>query len=515
MNITKRNTCLFIGLLGFSVYGKAQAGLPLWTFEPVTGFPPQVTVSPTGTATIKYTVTNQSHKPHTLTFQAIKGISSSGCTSSLQYHESCTLILTVNGSALTENVVNGPVLCDEGNTNQCYRPSAANILRITRSSAGLVNKVIVGSYRDVSSNFLPLSYLSADGGINWTVSSTLPQPADPNFNVLAGVSCTSNGLTCTSVGFSNFPVYFPVSYFTLDGGNTWSRSQAISLPPSGTTGQFYMASCSNSLACAVVGSYRLSGVWKPLSYTSSDGGNHWNVSTTLPAAQGAQDNNLYGVACDTNVQKCVAVGSYYEQTISSTAPLSYISTDGGASWTASSSMPPFTGSGTSILQSVACDSSGLKCVAVGYATSTKTYPIAYTSSNGGDTWTLSATPPPAQGTDNNFIYGVSCDSTGLSCVTVGKYDSSPNNIPLAYKSVDGGVHWTLSSAIPSSLPSEVLYGVHCQSDGAICVATSLDDIDNPLGFGGGYYSLDMGATWTAITISPYSQAVASAFTGTA
>ncbi len=60
-----RNSIL-IGILGLVLMTIAQAATPVWTFTPVAGYPPLVTVSTTGTATIKYTITNQSHKSHTL-----------------------------------------------------------------------------------------------------------------------------------------------------------------------------------------------------------------------------------------------------------------------------------------------------------------------------------------------------------------------------------------------------------------------------------------------------------------
>ena len=108
----------------------AQAGTPVWTFVPVTGYPPTVTVSTAGTAIIQYTLTNQSHKSHLLKMKSIQGVTSSGCASPLGYHQSCTLTLNVRGSALKGDVLGGPVLCDQGNLLLCYQPSRENGLAI-------------------------------------------------------------------------------------------------------------------------------------------------------------------------------------------------------------------------------------------------------------------------------------------------------------------------------------------------------------------------------------------------
>lgn len=53
---------ILTGITGLALMGSAQAGIPVWTFAPIAGYPPTVSVSTTGKATIKYTVTNQSHK---------------------------------------------------------------------------------------------------------------------------------------------------------------------------------------------------------------------------------------------------------------------------------------------------------------------------------------------------------------------------------------------------------------------------------------------------------------------
>ncbi|KTC83584.1 hypothetical protein [Legionella cincinnatiensis] len=113
----------------------AHAGIPVWTFTPDPNFPPTVSVSPTGTATVKYLVQNNSHRAHQLVIKPMQGVTQvAPCSASGK--NSCTLVLNVTGSALPEKGVSGgPYLCQQNpdgtpNINQCYQPTN-NALHIT------------------------------------------------------------------------------------------------------------------------------------------------------------------------------------------------------------------------------------------------------------------------------------------------------------------------------------------------------------------------------------------------
>ena len=160
------------GILAFLVMTVAHAGAPLWTFTPDTGFLPKVTVSTTETATIKYTVTNQSHKSHTLQMKSILGIAPSGCTSPLGYHQSCTLTLVVNGSSLRGDVLGGPVLCDQGNPNQCYQPSQANSLLIRLIQQPPIQQYTVTSSAGNNGSVSPSGTQTVNPGATLTFTAT-------------------------------------------------------------------------------------------------------------------------------------------------------------------------------------------------------------------------------------------------------------------------------------------------------------------------------------------------------
>ena len=125
-------------LLMVSATALSYAGAPVWTLTPLTST--TISISSGSTATIQYQVTNQSRKKHTLSMTGITGISqdtSAGHCSNpftLAYQQSCTLSLTVDGSALQGNIAAGPVLCDSGSHLQCYQPSTADALNISLST---------------------------------------------------------------------------------------------------------------------------------------------------------------------------------------------------------------------------------------------------------------------------------------------------------------------------------------------------------------------------------------------
>lgn len=170
----------FISLLltsfsgGLILINTVQAGIPTWTFAPVSGYPSSVSVNDTGSATIKYTVTNQSSKSHLIQMRPIPGIISSGCSSVLQYHQSCTLTLAVNGSTLKGNVFGGPVLCNRSNPNQCYQPSQEHSLAIQ-----LIKKPPIQQYTITSSAGTDGS-ISPNGTQTVNAGTTLSFTAIPN-----------------------------------------------------------------------------------------------------------------------------------------------------------------------------------------------------------------------------------------------------------------------------------------------------------------------------------------------
>lgn len=115
---------------------QGHTATPVWTFTPDANYPPKQSVTTSTTATVRYTVTNQSHKIHHLKMQPIVGvtqvISKGYCPATfiLGYKQSCVLNLLVKGNLLKSNIVQGPVVCDAASVFQCYQPSLAGLLTI-------------------------------------------------------------------------------------------------------------------------------------------------------------------------------------------------------------------------------------------------------------------------------------------------------------------------------------------------------------------------------------------------
>lgn len=171
---------IMIGLSLTVAITLAHARTPVWTFTPLTAT--SITVPENETVNVSYQVTNQSRRVHTLAMAAIAGVTQVTTPGNCQnpfilgYQQSCILNLSINGSALNGDVLGGPVVCQQGNLNQCYQPSSANSLRITTGPA--VNYTVGGSVSNLSGTVVlvnnggdPLS-ISADG--TFTFSIALP-----------------------------------------------------------------------------------------------------------------------------------------------------------------------------------------------------------------------------------------------------------------------------------------------------------------------------------------------------
>jgi hypothetical protein len=116
----------------------SQAALPVWTFEPLT--PTAITLMPGEEVTVVYQVTNQSYKTHRLVLTPHQGITQviapGTCANPfiLDYQHACLLTLRISGDALLENIVGGPIVCQDGNPSQCYRPSNTDQLNVQRTN---------------------------------------------------------------------------------------------------------------------------------------------------------------------------------------------------------------------------------------------------------------------------------------------------------------------------------------------------------------------------------------------
>lgn len=185
------------------VMSLTQAGSPLWSFRPLTAT--TLTVPPNSTSLVEYRVTNNSHK-HTfpLVLKPMTGvqqiIAPGACAGvfTLAPHQSCVLALQILGNSISGSINDGPIVCNQGNALQCYRPGANDVLHIT---------VVTGQGYNVSGTASNLSTtglkLQLNGGETILVAPGNPAPFAFTTKISSGgsyvvaVKTQPAGLTCT------------------------------------------------------------------------------------------------------------------------------------------------------------------------------------------------------------------------------------------------------------------------------------------------------------------------------
>jgi hypothetical protein len=359
----------------------------------------------------------------------------------------------------------------------------------------------VGFYNDPS-QILPLSYTSNNSGVDWLVSTALPLPTGRNYQ-LREISCLSSG-KCSAVGYyvDTDSIQVPLSYTSNNWGMDWLVSTTLPPQQGGVFNVLNSNSCTSTGKCAAVGNYTQGTQNVPLSYTSSNFGVTWVLSSSLPAVQGSVDV-LESVSCLSGGQ-CVAVGFYLNGSAQQ-VPSTYKSSNFGDTWAISSTPPPTQGIYSNTLYSVSCVSSG-KCAAVGvYYNGSNNVPLFYNSSDFGDSWALSTTPTPVLGQNYN-LQGISCVNGG-QCSAVGFYKNGSQNIPISYTSINFGVNWVLSTSPPPVVGNfdNLLESVSCTSNGQCSTVGYYSNGTNftPLS----YTSSNFGDTWALSTTLPPPQDV--------
>ena len=224
--------------------------------------------------------------------------------------------------------------------------------------------VAVGYYTDSSG--AQVTFAEAWDGLSWVVQAT-PNPARTTQSLLEGVSCGSP-TSCTSVGYS-VDQHVKVAFAEGWNGTTWTLQKTAK--PTGDSGAVLdSVSCETGTTCVAVGYYLdySSDLWVTLAEDWN--GSSWSVQTT-PNRSRAIVSSLYGVSCTTPTA-CMAVGDFVNGASSHSSRLA------------------------------------------------ETFAEVWN----GTTWTILATPNPADGTDINSLDSVSCTSP-TSCGAVGHYSGNP------------------------------------------------------------------------------------------
>jgi len=168
----KNSNLIIIFIMLFIIASSSQAGAPLWTFTPLTAT--TISIPANGTATVQYQVTNQSSQTHRLAMNRIMGVTqitngSGACGNPfvLLGHQSCLLVLQIDGSQAQTGNTNGPIVCEQDGFSQCYRPSAMNTVNINIAA----NQYHVGGMIDGLTDTI---YLQNNGTDLTTINSNGP-----------------------------------------------------------------------------------------------------------------------------------------------------------------------------------------------------------------------------------------------------------------------------------------------------------------------------------------------------
>lgn len=156
----------------------------------------------------------------------------------------------------------------------------------------------------------PLIYTTEDSGESWNSPITLSvDDADAElYNFLLDVACSETDRRCSVFG-ANFDSdsqtakYFSV--MTNNGGLNWEKQRVVTLSSSGS--QIYSLDCdAKVMSCSIVGFSRAgSGVYKPVIYNTSNGGENWTRDTQFKFPQFSALSDIF---CSKVDGRCVAVG---------------------------------------------------------------------------------------------------------------------------------------------------------------------------------------------------------------
>ena len=226
MKLTQLIRHLGMSLSLIFTFSTSYAAFPLWTFTPNINYPPQVSITPNQTATVVYTVQNQSYKAKSLVIKATPGVEQVyPCQLAPvgQPGSSCSLILTVTGNKLSNDGVHtGPILCQSNsngtpNSNQCYQPSAADSLNVTvtHPTAGVtisVNPFIFLMAENSTETVTVTNDANSSDSAN-NVSATIPggsgisvQSTTCGSSLAIGANCTITFASTIQVG----PIIIPI-----------------------------------------------------------------------------------------------------------------------------------------------------------------------------------------------------------------------------------------------------------------------------------------------------------------
>ena len=294
-------------------------------------------------------------------------------------------------------------------------------------------------------------------GKEWSSAGVVARPSGAKEeSTLSGVSCISAG-ACTAVGYYVNSSGTKVTLAERWNGTEWSV-QSTPNPTGALRSYLEGVSCTSSTACTTVGYYQGSS-GEDTMLVERWNGTEWSIQST-PAPAGATSSSLRGVSCSSS-SACTAVGIYGTGSSAGTA---LAESWNGTEWSVQST-PALSGTG---LTGVSCTSSS-SCEAVGFSSSSTTGAVLERW-NGAE-WALQTVAQPSKKSYGINLDAVSCTSSSY-CEVVGIYYTvggfSTANAVLAESW--NGKEWSVQEPPASGSYENGLEGVSCAGAG-VCMAT--------------------------------------------
>jgi photosystem II stability/assembly factor-like uncharacterized protein len=210
--------------------------------------------------------------------------------------------------------------------------------------------------------------------------------------------------------------------YTHDGGSTWQRASSI-----GTATLLTRISCADARDCDVLAD---NAGHESTFFTTTDGGQSWTSHHGPAVPNPSKDSVTNDVMSCTTISSCVVIA--YQGDSSGSFSAAFTTSDGGASWSQATLPSPSpsqflpTGLSCSDKTCVAVGANGVYGARGGHAVRVNGG-AAYTSDDGGATWSASPAPPRA------LTWSLTCPDAA-DC-----YAAIENAV---YQTKDGGQAWS-------------------------------------------------------------------------
>ncbi len=316
-----------------------------------------------------------------------------------------------------------------------------------------------------SLSYSPYVVATQNAGASW---HEVPFPSSPGL-ALTSVSCTS----ATSCVAGGFPAKLSLSakpeiFYTSNTGTTWEQA----FVPSSVESLGGISCVASSSTCFAVGLHSLS---SSEVIESSDSGAHWQATKSAPPS-GIVSLLVPLVTGDAiscaSVSTCVFVGARADLSLKAIgfSPASVVTTNAGASWSASSMGAAQGPLALDIPDGISCASTS-SCVAIGTSFFGAQASVAWQTNDTGATW--SEENPIAGLGAHALLYAVSCATTGTCYVAGSSISAKAVIAPVLEGTSDAGAIWQPENVATQPGSVLALMSVSCAPSTTTCTAGGL------------------------------------------